>query len=448
MAQSIRPANKQLVDPKTGRLNLEWDAYFARLEQLLATTLTGGVTSFEGRTGVVVAAAGDYTAAEVTNVPAGSIAAVTVQAAIDELDGEKQPLDADLTALAALASTGHVVRTGAATYALRTLTGAAAGISVSNGDGVAGNPTLALANDLAALEALASTGLAARTGADTWAQRTITGTANEISVADGSGASGNPTLSLPATIDLGGKTSLEIPNSAAPTVDADGEIAIDTTVADFSHGVMKYFGGEEMGVVAMPIAEFGSPTDGHVVAYNATNDEFELAAPGGSSGIVAAVDEGAVSAAATLDITLGSADMYEIDLIDFLPATDNVSLFARVSQSGSFLAGAADYEWAYTGFAVRTTDASDSEITMADQWGNAAGEDGRYTIRIFRPSVGSFKKGMIWFGHWTSTAGELLANHGGGVLIANTDAIDGVRFLFSSGNIASGYYAVRSFSFT
>lgn len=83
--------------------------------------------------------------------------------------------------------------------------------------------------------------------------------------------------------DFGGATSLEIPNSAAPTVNADGEIAIDTTVTDFSTGIMKYYGGEEMGVVAMPIAEFTSPTDGHVVAYNAANDEFELVAGGGGS---------------------------------------------------------------------------------------------------------------------------------------------------------------------
>jgi len=47
------------------------------------------VTSVHGRQGVVVAVAGDYTASEVTNVPAGDIAATTVQAAIDELDSDK-----------------------------------------------------------------------------------------------------------------------------------------------------------------------------------------------------------------------------------------------------------------------------------------------------------------------------------------------------------------------
>jgi hypothetical protein len=47
------------------------------------------VNSVFGRTGAVVAVAGDYTASQVTNVAAGNIAAVTVQAAIDELDSEK-----------------------------------------------------------------------------------------------------------------------------------------------------------------------------------------------------------------------------------------------------------------------------------------------------------------------------------------------------------------------
>ena len=136
---------------------------------------------------------------------------------------------------------------------------------------------------LTALAAYNTNGIITQTAADTFTGRTITGTTNEITVTDGDGVSGNPTLSLPATIDLGGKTSLEIPNSATPTVNADGEIAVDTTVTDFSHGVLKYYGGEEMGVVAMPIAQFTSPTDDYVVTYNATNDEFELQAGGGGA---------------------------------------------------------------------------------------------------------------------------------------------------------------------
>ncbi|CCD92593.1 hypothetical protein BRAO375_2100019 [Bradyrhizobium sp. ORS 375] len=45
---------------------------------------------------------------------------------------------------------------GAGTAAARTITAPAAGITISNGDGVAGNPTLALANDLAPSRASAA----------------------------------------------------------------------------------------------------------------------------------------------------------------------------------------------------------------------------------------------------------------------------------------------------
>jgi hypothetical protein len=108
-----------------------------------------------------------------------------------------QGYDATLAALAAFNSSGIIVQTAADTFAARTLTGPAAGITVTNGSGVSGNPTLSLANDLSALEALSSTGIAVRTGTDAWAQRTITGTANQVTVTNGNGVSGNPTLSLP-----------------------------------------------------------------------------------------------------------------------------------------------------------------------------------------------------------------------------------------------------------
>lgn len=56
---------------------------------MLAQESTPNVTSVFGRTGVVTADAGDYTAAKITNTPAGNISATTVQAALNELDTEK-----------------------------------------------------------------------------------------------------------------------------------------------------------------------------------------------------------------------------------------------------------------------------------------------------------------------------------------------------------------------
>lgn len=107
-----------------------------------------------------------------------------------------QTQDATLAALAAFNSNGLLTQTAADTFAARTLTGPAAGITVSNGNGVSGNPTLALANDLSAIEGLAINGLAARTATDTWAARTLTAPAAGITVTNGDGVAGNPTLVL------------------------------------------------------------------------------------------------------------------------------------------------------------------------------------------------------------------------------------------------------------
>lgn len=57
-----------------------------------------------------------------------------------------------------------------------------------------------------ALSVFGSNGLVARTAGETFTGRTIAGTANEISVANADGVSGDPTLSLPAALIFAGKT--------------------------------------------------------------------------------------------------------------------------------------------------------------------------------------------------------------------------------------------------
>lgn len=64
-----------------------------------------------------------------------------VTSAIQTQLNNKQPLATNLTALAAYNTNGLLTQTAAGTFAGRTIT-AGTGISISNGDGVAGNPTI------------------------------------------------------------------------------------------------------------------------------------------------------------------------------------------------------------------------------------------------------------------------------------------------------------------
>ncbi len=128
-----------------------------------------------------------------------------------------QGYDAGLAALAAKTSTGIIVQTGADTYGTATITGPASGISVTNGDGVAGNPTLALTNDLAALEGLSGTGFAVRSATDTWVQRSLVQPAAGITIADANGVAGNPTFAL--ANDLAGVEGLATTGYAVRTGD-------------------------------------------------------------------------------------------------------------------------------------------------------------------------------------------------------------------------------------
>lgn len=95
----------------------------------------------------------------------------------------------------ALLGTGFISRTATSTYLPRTLTAPAAGLTITNPAGIAGDPTFALANDLAALEGLSTAGFSCRTATDTWAIRSLAA-GNGIAITNPAGTAGNPTVSV------------------------------------------------------------------------------------------------------------------------------------------------------------------------------------------------------------------------------------------------------------
>jgi hypothetical protein len=90
------------------------------------------------------------TARSLLDDPSATAMRTTLGVAIDT---DVQRHDTDLDAVAGLTGTGLIVRTGTGSTAVRTITGTTNKITVTDGDGVAANPTLTVGSDIVQLTA-------------------------------------------------------------------------------------------------------------------------------------------------------------------------------------------------------------------------------------------------------------------------------------------------------
>lgn len=134
----------------------------------------------------------------------------------------------------------------------------------------------------AGLDPLASGFLSIDGASHAVSSRTLTGTSNEINITNTTGG-GNPVFSLSDTVDLGGKTSFEIPNAAAPTTDAFGEIAGDNNAWAASRGAVQFYDGTANTYLVGALAS-DTPSNGQVPTWN-TGGTVTWETPSTSSGI-------------------------------------------------------------------------------------------------------------------------------------------------------------------
>ena len=132
--------------------------------------------------------------------------------------------------------TGFQVKTSSTAITGRSIAVSGAGLSIANGSGVSGDPTITLAGQVLNLANLSANGLMTISSAGAISAVTLLGTANQIAVTNGSGVSGAPTIALADNPILGGTASLTLPIGATgsrPVSAVNGMIRYNSTTARF-----------------------------------------------------------------------------------------------------------------------------------------------------------------------------------------------------------------------
>ncbi len=194
------------------------------------------------------------------------------------------------------------------------------------------------------------------------------------------------------------------------------------------------------------------------LVYNSGSSEWRCAnilpiGPASGGGLVF-LTSGSWSAQATGDIVLTTYTGYRglrFVLDTVVPVTNAQKFIARFStDGGSTYITSAFYHWAYSGSnespASIATGAQDSSIALTTITSNTAGNGGVNTIiDMLHPTLTSVPTKITWQAtYYDSTFGFAQVSGGGWYNVAqDTDAI---RFLFASGNISTGNYAVYGYA--
>lgn len=132
--------------------------------------------------------------------------------------------------------TGFQVKTSSTAITGRSIAVSGVGLSIADGSGVSGDPTITLAGQVLNLANLSANGLMTISSAGAISAVTLLGTANQIAVTNGSGVSGAPTIALANNPVLGGTESLTLPIGATgsrPVSAVNGMIRYNSTTARF-----------------------------------------------------------------------------------------------------------------------------------------------------------------------------------------------------------------------
>ena len=131
--------------------------------------------------------------------------------------------------------TGFQVKTSSTAITGRSIAVSGAGLAITDGNGIAGDPTIALTGQVLNLANASINGFVVLTSAGAITSTTLTGTANQIDITNTNGV-GNPVFSIANDPVIPGNGAMTIPvgtTGQQPVASAIGMIRYDTTVGGF-----------------------------------------------------------------------------------------------------------------------------------------------------------------------------------------------------------------------
>jgi hypothetical protein len=140
-------------------------------------------------------------------------------------------------ALSSLVSsgTGLQVKTSSTSITGRSVAFSGSGITVTNGDGIAGDPTVSLTGQVLSLANLSGNGLMTVSSSGVLNAVSVVGTANQITVTNGNGIGGAPTIAISNDVILPGTGAATVPKGTdvQRPVGVTGQIRFNTTTSVF-----------------------------------------------------------------------------------------------------------------------------------------------------------------------------------------------------------------------
>jgi len=211
--------------------------------------------------------------------------------------------------------TGFQVKTSSTAITGRSIAVSGVGLGITNGDGIAGNPTIALAGQVLNLANLSANGLMTITTAGGISATQIQGTANQIGVANGTGISGYPTISIVDNATFPGTGGVILPNgtTAQQPIGASGQVRYNTSTSRFE----GYTGGTWV--------NFGVG-DGTVTSVGGTADQITVV-NGTTTPVVSLASNPIVPGTASITLPIGSTASRPVGSNGMIRYNTDIGLF-------------------------------------------------------------------------------------------------------------------------